>query len=1378
MASLQPSPDRVGGLIGGRFVVEASLGRGGMAAVYRVRDVKTGEKLALKRSWAQDDQRAAKRRALLEREFHTLAHLSHPRIIEVYDYGVDEDGPYYTMELLDGADLDRAGPMPWTEACALLRDLASSVAILHSRGLIHRDISARNVRRTADGRAKLIDFGAMVSTGVANDVVGTPPFMAPEVLQMQALDARADLFSLGALAYYLLTGRHAFPARRTADLRDAWRSRPSPPSRVFPEIPQALSTLVLQLLSLDRSTRPQNAGEVMERLCVIASLPKEELPEITRAYLATPTLVGRDKTLVAIRSHMLSLVRGDGGALLIEGAAGTGRSRMIDACVFEAKLLSALVIRTGAGDATGPWGVARAIASQLFALLPELAIENTRLSRGVLSHVIDELRQESGHSMSVSFPERSLILREMRDFVLSMARSQRLLIAVDDADRIDEPSAAFLAALADKSERRSVMLVLAVEPEITSDAARALTLVGTLAQRATLSPLEPEQTEALLRSVFGDVHNLGMWGGKIHSLAAGNPRTTMELAQQLVDRGLARYEAGSWLLPQQLDKIDLPKTLAESLANRLAKLSPDARELAEALCIADPQLFPLSAYRALTRHREQKRMFAALEELVSMQILIVGTERSVWGQHGYPAMLLQMMPETRKAQIHARMAELLAGGDVVQRAEHLMLAGRSREAVQLLCSIDLLARMPPLPLMERALEFAEKDASLPRRALHRLRMAVLSKAALVSAVESFRRCLPPLLAQLERDSGLAAYRELTDVPPEQRLAQALATQQQRYLATPEREQVYAVGDALRELGRLIGSACSIAGSTFDLALVDSLPSIDPLLPLSPAIRIVQGLLFATRDWLLGRVGSSVERYRQMLARINEPDRAGFDEVQHQRTRMGIEYVLALIEASLGMERAEERAKLLETHRGLRVNAWRIRLLLCMAHGDSQGANRCARRAELLLLQDDQNSHYTGTATGFQLNACYGAEDLLGVKTALDGLKVLAQTQPGWRPFVIYGESAYRRLQGDIQGAFDALQPALELPEGRYSVFGLVAAQHIRLLHELGRIDEALTVAEHYREFVARENLNTAARLVYTRVARLWSETGRAEEAVAMMDSMIKNEMTSGSSGLAPGLLYEHRARIAISMRDRDAFEKYAELCGVEFKKGKNALLHAKFARLIEQARQVDLSPAIELEKLLAFEVEPFQTDDDSSVRARIAECVDGADRARCALTMLLQSTDSYLGHLFGVEEARLEPLAALPEAAPDRDLLQWVERWVRAERDLVLNASATTTTSEPPSTTETPSYGESPTASTEADSSGAVPAFFSDSQERRFRAVLLLDGRTGPRRLVAVLVLQVQDENRRRPPTALMAQIAALLADHGDAKGVAYDPPSALTRAN
>src|SRR3954471_21768151 len=120
-----------------------------MATVYRVRDTQTGAVVALKRGMTRDPAKLAKRQVLLQREYHTLEQLRHPRIIEVYDYGVDAAGPYYTMELLDGADLDSGGRLLWREACALLRDVASSLAIMHARGLLHRDVSPRNVRRTA-----------------------------------------------------------------------------------------------------------------------------------------------------------------------------------------------------------------------------------------------------------------------------------------------------------------------------------------------------------------------------------------------------------------------------------------------------------------------------------------------------------------------------------------------------------------------------------------------------------------------------------------------------------------------------------------------------------------------------------------------------------------------------------------------------------------------------------------------------------------------------------------------------------------------------------------------------------------------------------------------------------------------------------------------------------------------------------------------------------------------------------------------------------------------------------------------------------------------------------------------------------------------------
>src|SRR5262249_52509919 len=151
------------------------LGRGGMGEVVRVLDTVEGREVALKRLIVEGGDRDLTAVELFEREFHTLSELSHPRIIEVYDYGVSETGAYYTMELLTGSDLRSMRQVHWTLACALLRDIASSLAIIHSRRLIHADLSPRNVRCTADGRAKLLDFGAMMPMGPPRHLAGTPP---------------------------------------------------------------------------------------------------------------------------------------------------------------------------------------------------------------------------------------------------------------------------------------------------------------------------------------------------------------------------------------------------------------------------------------------------------------------------------------------------------------------------------------------------------------------------------------------------------------------------------------------------------------------------------------------------------------------------------------------------------------------------------------------------------------------------------------------------------------------------------------------------------------------------------------------------------------------------------------------------------------------------------------------------------------------------------------------------------------------------------------------------------------------------------------------------------------------------------------------------
>jgi hypothetical protein len=813
---------------------------------------------------------------------------------------------------------------------------------------------------------------------------------------------------------------------------------------------------MLQLLSLDRSARPQSAAEVMERLSALAGLSMDERIEVSRAYLATPTLVGREKALIAVRRRMLSLVRGDGGALLLEGAPGSGRSRLLDACVLEAKLLGAIVLRADASDgAAGDWGVARAIGTQLLELMPAEANEAARLSRNVLAHVIDGLAE--GDSRPPSIPERGLLLRELRDFVLALSRPHRLLIAIDDFDRTDEPSAALLAALSHKTEKHSLMLAVTADKLNDSPSLPSLRLLRGLATQIEVEQLTAEQTEALVRSVFGDVAHLSLVAGRIHALSQGNPRATMELAQHLCDRGLARYQAGSWLLPKELDEGDLPNTLAISLATRLSGLTNDARELCELLALADGEPLTLSDYAGLTEHKDGVRVYRALDELVAARVLLADAERYRFNQRGFIAVVSESLGAERRVELHARLAhaEAIRGGDQMRLVHHLIEGGRDREAVELLVGQDIQANLPPMPLLERALA-ASEQLKLSARTIHVLRNALLSKAPMVLAAKTFQRELKPVLDQLEADSGLLLYRELARLAPAERLSAALTRTQERFQQTPENERVYPILDAIRELARFSGSFVSLAMQLMDIAFLETLPSLEPLMPLSPSLTVVGQIITGAHHSLRGSTVRATEIYEQVLKRIAEPDRAGFDETYHRGIRLGLHYVLGLLEASLGMSAAEQRAQLLETDREHRVQAWRVRVSLHLNQGNADEARKCLRRAELLQLQEGSAQRYLGTSAGFELLAHALTGDLIGVKRALDGVNELAQHYAGWLPVQQLGQCYYRWLQGDLHGALDALMPAVvNTKPGRHPYFCYVAAAHVNLLADVGRVDEAV-----------------------------------------------------------------------------------------------------------------------------------------------------------------------------------------------------------------------------------------------------------------------------------------------------------------------------------
>src|SRR5688572_2054217 len=391
--------------IAGRYLLLEKIGAGGMASVHRALDETTGRVVALKQlisSLARGRRKTVE--ALFEREYHTLVRLKHPRIIEAYDYGLTEGGRYYTMELLDGTDLNQLGVQDYRAACRLLRDVASSLALIHAHRLVHRDVSPRNIRLTRDGRPKLIDFGALSPFGLAEDIIGTPLCMAPELLSAQPLDQRTDLYSLGAVAYWLLTGRHAYPARRMQDLLMVWETPPLPPSQLAPEIPRPLEELVLSLLSLDPIGRPPNAAAVIDQLTTIGGLEPEEHEHTAASYLLSGRVVGRQTELDWIDKRVKRALSSRGAQVVIEGVPGIGKTCLLREAGVAARLRGAVSLKADAQASAEPFGTAASLAVELLDACPDLARRAAGENAGLLAQLSPILKDKLGDVPAVAVP--------------------------------------------------------------------------------------------------------------------------------------------------------------------------------------------------------------------------------------------------------------------------------------------------------------------------------------------------------------------------------------------------------------------------------------------------------------------------------------------------------------------------------------------------------------------------------------------------------------------------------------------------------------------------------------------------------------------------------------------------------------------------------------------------------------------------------------------------------------------------------------------------------------------------------------------------------------------------------------------------------------
>jgi hypothetical protein len=336
------APVEVGQIVAGKYVVERVLARGGAGVVVKAKHVQLLEPCAIKLMQPRAGATPLSRERFL-REARACARLKSDHVVRVFDVGELADGtPYMVLEYLEGLDLEerlaRSKPIPVPEAVGYVLQVCSGLAEAHALGIVHRDLKPGNVflSRLADGttRVKILDFGiskdlfdapgeqSRTEDGI---LVGSPLFMAPEQVRADEIDTRADLWAVGVILYYLVTGTFPFEGQKASDTMAHILTRtPAPPSQRVPWLPVELDRIILQCLEKDPALRPAGATELAAELAVLAeegapiSLPVRRLLETE----ARVSIVGGRITLgpPATRRRWI-WPAAFGGLALVAGAA-------------------------------------------------------------------------------------------------------------------------------------------------------------------------------------------------------------------------------------------------------------------------------------------------------------------------------------------------------------------------------------------------------------------------------------------------------------------------------------------------------------------------------------------------------------------------------------------------------------------------------------------------------------------------------------------------------------------------------------------------------------------------------------------------------------------------------------------------------------------------------------------------------------------------------------------------------------------------------------------------------------------------------------------------------------------------------------------------
>lgn len=701
--------------IGLRYKLVHTLGSGGMGVVYCARDRLTGQVVALKRvqlqgarlrfsgastnvgfeetlahaSTPSDQPRTSGPsdpstreatagfdivasnaiRLALAQEFRTLAALRHPYIISVLDYGFADGQPFFTMELLENAaPLAQAFPqLPPRERAELLLQVLSALTYLHRHRVLHRDLKPANVLVTAATsqlkrpQAKLLDFGLAVARSsrpsFAREVVGTLPYMAPELFLGEAPSPASDLYAFGVMLYELYVGQLPFDSVEPGPLID--RILRGRIDLLAEGLSPRLSELLGRLLQRDPRQRLDDARLVRRSLAAALGLddPREELA-VRESFLQAAEFVGRETELALLRQALASAAGDQGGLWLVGAESGAGKSRLLEELRTHALVDGVRVVRGQVARDGGPTDKALAEVLRPLCLHTELSPSEASVLKVLLPDLPSLLERPVADAPPldpVAHQQRLLSVVE----ALLLRQSQWTLLILEDLHWAAPGLLQLLRRLTPQLATRPLLILGSYRDDEMADLPQRLPGCRPL----KLNRMDRQEISALAESMLGQIGR----GSQLVSLllreTEGNALFVVEVVRSLASAAGSLDSVGTGALPTQVT----PGGVRSLLARRLQQVPAEDQRLLKLAAIAGREL-DLAALRKACPELDRALLHAA-----AAAVLEVVEDRWRFSHDKLRETLLADLPAAEQRALHRQVGEAIeaAHTDVTEHAARL-----------------------------------------------------------------------------------------------------------------------------------------------------------------------------------------------------------------------------------------------------------------------------------------------------------------------------------------------------------------------------------------------------------------------------------------------------------------------------------------------------------------------------------------------------------------------------------------------------------------------------------------------------------------------------------------------------------------------------------